>query len=147
MSDNHCAHPPDADDLDSSNKRPSPNLSNNKLVHLSEVTAGLTPRFTTRSINPQTITAGVAVNYPPVTHKIIQTNQTIAVQLNLISALEDSYDTRTRTKNHLQSSLRTNSLQQTSSTQHYPRSASPDNIENSFSGTSSENDEYSLKGD
>jgi hypothetical protein len=79
--------------------------------------------------------------------KIIQTNQTIAVHLNLISAMEDSYDIRTRTKNHSQSSLRTNSLKQTSSTQHYPRSASPDNIENSFSGTSSENDEYSLKGD
>ena len=87
------------------------------------------------------------MNYPPVTHKIIQTNQTIAVQLDLISAMEDSYDTQARTKNHSQSSLRTNYLKQISSTQHYPRSTSPDNIENSFSGTSSENDEYSLKGD
>ena len=147
ISRNHCAHPPDTDNQDSNDKRPSPNLSNNKLGHLSEVTAGLTPRFTSRLVNPQTITARVAVKHPPVTHMIIQTNQTIAVHLNLISAMEDSYDTQARTKNHSQSSLRTNSLKQTSSTQHYPRSASPDNIENSFSGTSSENDEYSLKGD
>ena len=147
ISRNHCAHPPDTDNQDSNDKRPSPNLSNNKLGHLSEVTAGLTPRFTSRLVNPQTITARVAVKHPPVTHMIIQTNQTIAVHLNLISAMKNSYDIRTRTKNHSQSSLRSNSLKQTSSTQHYPRSASPDNIENSFSGTSSENDEYSLKGD